>query len=268
MDSAGDFASSVDSNLYEFIEYAASVAGKPPSRRAGYAFASLRPSPWINSAYSVDPSAAPGFARELARGIVEGSVPNRVMLGVMGPAQRAAELLVEAGFEETPSSRGMTLALADRVRTQAPTGLRIDELAAPGDFESFAAIVAVNLFRTAAGTGPAFASLLERMDRSRAFGYLGRAGDALVCASFAFIGEDGMGGVYFVATEKEHRGKGYGAAIVSDTLDGLERRDAERCILQASPDGKPVYDRLGFRDVGAQRRFFLPASAIAGKGPA
>jgi GNAT superfamily N-acetyltransferase len=69
-----------------------------------------------------------------------------------------------------------------------------------------------------------------------------------VLAAFALIGGDGIGGLYFVATEAGMRGKGYGAATVSAALDELERRSVSYCILHATKLGKPVYERLGFVD--------------------
>jgi GNAT superfamily N-acetyltransferase len=67
-------------------------------------------------------------------------------------------------------------------------------------------------------------------------------------------------GIYYVATPPEHRGRGAGTAITAWLLDHLLESGAEQVSLQASRDGFPIYDRLGFATVGSYRRFaFDPA---------
>ena len=57
----------------------------------------------------------------------------------------------------------------------------------------------------------------------------------------------GVAGVYFVMTDPEMRRRGIGAAITHAAL-----RDAaavaEYAVLGSSPPGRPVYERLGFRE--------------------
>ena len=53
-------------------------------------------------------------------------------------------------------------------------------------------------------------------------------------------------GIFGVATRKEHRGKGYGTALTAAAIGTT----AKLAWLQASEDGYPVYQRMGFRDLG------------------
>lgn len=53
-----------------------------------------------------------------------------------------------------------------------------------------------------------------------------------------------------VATVPEHRGKGLAAAIVAQLLTESRERGIRAGTLQASASGSPIYERLGFSDVG------------------
>ena len=58
--------------------------------------------------------------------------------------------------------------------------------------------------------------------------------------------QSGVVGVYYVATMESARGKGYGAAIT----DVAARCEPSRpALLQSSDLGRPVYERLGFKEV-------------------
>jgi GNAT superfamily N-acetyltransferase len=69
-------------------------------------------------------------------------------------------------------------------------------------------------------------------------------GEAVATAS-AYVG-DGFCGVYAVATHPAHRGRGYGEAV--SWAATLARPDLE-ATLQASPMGRPVYERMGYRTI-------------------
>jgi predicted GNAT family acetyltransferase len=53
-----------------------------------------------------------------------------------------------------------------------------------------------------------------------------------------------------VATLPEHRGRGLAGALISRLLAAAGERGARTGSLQASKAGAPVYERLGFADIG------------------
>jgi ribosomal protein S18 acetylase RimI-like enzyme len=130
------------------------------------------------------------------------------------------------------------------------TGFRVARVDGPADQAAWARVAAT-------GTGlPAPAvTALERIEASlnqaayaaqpRYIGYL----EQRPVASAALVLDGGVAGVYAVATLPEARHRGIGRAMtVRPLLDA--RRDGYRvAVLQASPMGYPIYERLGFRDV-------------------
>ena len=82
---------------------------------------------------------------------------------------------------------------------------------------------------------------------------LGRSGGAL--AASVMVGHDGhRGWVYYVATDPDHRKKGFGRATMSAAEDWLRARGVEKLQLMVRPDNIQVnafYESLGF---GEQKR--------------
>lgn len=79
--------------------------------------------------------------------------------------------------------------------------------------------------------------------------FVGRVdGEPVSCSLLAMSGQ--TAGVYNVATPAPFRGKGYGAALTWAVVEEGARRACTHAILQASALGYPVYQRMGFVDLG------------------
>jgi len=57
-------------------------------------------------------------------------------------------------------------------------------------------------------------------------------------------------------TLPEYRGRGHGTALVLDVLSWAKSIDADRVDLSATPEGKRLYDKLGFALTSAPRMKF------------
>ncbi len=82
-----------------------------------------------------------------------------------------------------------------------------------------------------------------------------------VSAACGYRASDNSGGLYYVATPVEHRGRGAGAAVSAWVTNTLVDHGVTSVSLQASLLGLPVYERLGFEIVDAYRRFAFGAAA-------
>jgi GNAT superfamily N-acetyltransferase len=65
----------------------------------------------------------------------------------------------------------------------------------------------------------------------------------------------------------EHRGKGIARGLMEHALEWLEARGVRQVKLDATDLGRPLYEKLGFRDERLIERWGAPGSAAAG-GPA
>lgn len=79
--------------------------------------------------------------------------------------------------------------------------------------------------------------------------YLVYAGlEAAACATVAL--RDDMASIWNVGTRYLFRRRGYATAIMLALLDDLRAEGCTASTLMASPDGYPLYDRLGYRQIG------------------
>jgi GNAT superfamily N-acetyltransferase len=62
---------------------------------------------------------------------------------------------------------------------------------------------------------------------------------------------DGECGIYLVATLPEEQGRGLARALMQHALAEARDRGCTTSSLQATARGRPVYERLGYRDIGA-----------------
>jgi len=200
------------------------------------------PLPSFNGVWSGDDDTAAAVAleRELARVRATGVPP-----GVVARDDGAPRLLGEArklGLTETMAVPGMIVTPAGF----RPAGADGVEIEASRDE---AALAEASEVMAAGFEAPAeWFRLLNGSDQSTV--YVLRAGGRAVSAALSFPGKHGVG-IFNVATPKEHRGRGYGAAVTSRAVaDGLAV-GAGFAFLQSSAIGESVYRRLGFEQVSS-----------------
>jgi GNAT superfamily N-acetyltransferase len=152
-----------------------------------------------------------------------------------------ASLLAGRGHVLDGAPRSMALALTDLRPREPADGIGI----AAG---SMAAVGAIN--DAAYGIdGPGWAAAMEAEPDLEADVAIALAdGEAVACAAVLDRGEDAC--VTAVATVPEHRGRGLAGALISRLLAAAADRGSRTASLQASKAGAPVYERLGFTDVG------------------
>jgi ribosomal protein S18 acetylase RimI-like enzyme len=96
------------------------------------------------------------------------------------------------------------------------------------------------------------APLISALDDARISAHGVRAGAGWACVLLTVrIGDDVS--IQYVATEVEHRRRGHASALMRAVLADAHADGATTATLQASPDGRPVYERLGFTTVATLR---------------
>jgi ribosomal protein S18 acetylase RimI-like enzyme len=78
-------------------------------------------------------------------------------------------------------------------------------------------------------------------------------------AAIGWVAVDGDGGlVGWIGTRPEARRRGLGALVTRAATNEAFARGARIVALQASPQGFPVYERLGYRTIAAERIWLPP----------
>lgn len=105
--------------------------------------------------------------------------------------------------------------------------------------------------------GPVFdGTLRARLGAGAAFTHLVAvlAGEPVGCAA-AYVGSPEGGEVQHVLTLPRARGLGIGTALTVAALRSIAARGIRTAVLTSSQQGLGIYQRLGFRAVGAVRRY-------------
>jgi GNAT superfamily N-acetyltransferase len=96
-------------------------------------------------------------------------------------------------------------------------------------------------------------------DRAETHFYGVEADGEIVAWSDLYLAK-GVGQVEDVATEAEHRGKGYASAVVLRAVEDARRAGADLVFLVADDEDWPkeLYGRLGFDPIGLVHKFIRP----------
>jgi ribosomal protein S18 acetylase RimI-like enzyme len=100
----------------------------------------------------------------------------------------------------------------------------------------------------------------SRLWRQEVFAYVAYEGlDPVACAGACQV--DGRLFLVLVATEAAHRRRGFGEAVTRKALTEASRATGiKRVCLQATADGKPVYEKIGLRVNSSLQLFMLSPS--------
>jgi ribosomal protein S18 acetylase RimI-like enzyme len=160
-----------------------------------------------------------------------------------------AAALEAGGLSRFGNSPGMVI---DAPLPEKPlfAGVRIDAVKGEDDVREFARV-----------TGAAYASLgMPEKVAHRHFAdarffaqphveaYLARLDGVAVAASMLVV-THGVGGIYWVATRPEARGRGLAEACTRHAGNVAFDKGADFVALQASVMGEPVYRRMGYREI-------------------
>ena len=159
--------------------------------------------------------------------------------------ERAATFLGERGHLLDAEPLGMARDLRREPVARPPQAEPADWTAS-GDLADLAA---VNDRSYAFGTD-SFSRALVRMPADGVMIYVARV-DGRPAGGLAMVDHGGNSEVEMVAVVPEARGRGLSAKLLAHALADATERGKETSTLVATKLGRPVYERLGFRALGA-----------------
>jgi len=154
--------------------------------------------------------------------------------------------LRQRGFSERLRMPGMAL-LADPGTRCAPPGLEVrpvTEERTRHDFQAVCAAAYATYGSPPDYTRDAFATL-DSLCAPHIQGFVGYAADTPAATAALYL-THGVAGIAWVGTMPEYRNRGFGEAVTWATVREGLRRGACFANLQASPMGRPIYERMGF----------------------
>lgn len=179
-------------------------------------------------------------------------VPMLWWLGPTAQPPRLEDTLAEHGWTLAGTTPGMAVELVNLAQdTHMPPDVTIERVQGEDDLRLWAQIAGEGTgfpAETAArfsGMEPYAAGYPSRSERRNYLAYL----DGEPVATSAMVLNDGVAGIYAVATLPDARRRGIGAALSRLPLLEAQAEGYRVGTLQASDMGHPVYRNLGFQDV-------------------
>lgn len=160
--------------------------------------------------------------------------------------------LLGQGGSQVAQMPVMTLGTALAPPPARPDGLEVREVADPevGSWvRAYAAAFGVAQDQVPGLVGAERARPDPPADHVRLAGLL----DGEVVGTAALLDRHGVGGIYVVTVAEGFRRRGIGAAMTLAAVQEARRRGLPAVTLQATPDGEPLYRRLGFEVVATYR---------------
>jgi ribosomal protein S18 acetylase RimI-like enzyme len=149
---------------------------------------------------------------------------------------------------------GMYLNVADRqAHMQTDQEYEIRKITRESQMDRWVGLVN-RVIMTSSNLDPA---LFRKLLYSEKFHFYGLwYDDELLSATLIFV-HDLTAGLYFIATDEVHQGKGYGTAIVDYAMHDIQAAGAERFILHATRQGLKLYQKKGYRAVNRYDIYWL-----------
>jgi Acetyltransferase (GNAT) family. len=253
-----DLGVRADLVIREFYRtFAVTVGGRVVERDGVVACLGVHPSPIVtNTAWRSDPSTDPSIVLRT----IDAIYGDAGFVGSLLTSSRSdADLEAAAGRAGRRVVAELPVMVVERPAepatwpVPAATGVRaIDPVA---DLEAFRTVLIDGFFEGEAGGR----SLIEATFASQSSlagpgvgAFLGELDGRVVSVAGAWLlGADA--GIGWVATLPSARRRGLGALVTSRAVEYAFAHGAELAVLQASPSGRPVYERIGFVTVGLDR---------------
>lgn len=227
-------------NFEAWLPWFTYFPGAQVKRIAGVAaWVSDIPIPFFNGAYGIP---------ETTVDDVLAFLDGRPVLWVVPPPGGIEGDLLERGFElaEIP---GMRMGLDLLPQLSAPNGIEVRLVDDDPDLLTVATTIAFTTNGFPEDVTEPMLEMLDRIpDRGRFRTFLATV-DGVPAAASALLITGDTAGLYNVGTLPEFRRRGLGRLV---SVAALEAGRAEGCmlgVLDASPDGDPVYRALGFEEV-------------------
>ena len=188
---------------------------------------------------------------EIARALAHFRTVSRPFAWWVGPSSRPLnieERLQERGFRLAGLETGMRLELRNLFEPPAPDGLTVERVSSPAQLEDFSRVLAENWEPPDPTCAPSYRTacpfLLRAESSLRCFiGYL----DGEPAAVSGLYLEGDAGGIYAVATRRLFGRLGISSRLTWAAAQEARRAGAVWAVLQASGEGKAIYERLGFQ---------------------
>lgn len=183
------------------------------------------------------------------------NLPFSWWIGQSDTPENLAEILIEQGLVFKEEDVGMFLKLADFQEVELQKMLRFEKVVSHSELRDFSEIIV-----SVGGHSEAFDKIYSKIpeefySQENSFEmYVGYLNDQPILSGILVVHAD-VAGIYYVATIPHQRRKGFGTEMMMHLLIEAKKRGIHVATLQASKEGKSLYERLGFTACSTFREF-------------
>lgn len=186
--------------------------------------------------------------RALKEDIISGKAPNNLLIfnSVLTP-QLERNMLAE-GFRIFAEQTGMVCELNGNIEKPKANIIEVEY----SRIKEWARCV-----NTAIGKEDS-AEIFEMMHRQNEAYFYGVEHNGEIVSTLLLATFGGIACLHEGGTYTEYRGRGYISDLIRRAMLAAREQGFTKIVLQASPMGRPVYEKLGFRAVGQLKHWSLP----------
>lgn len=205
-----------------------------------------------------------GVFRSRLRGDVEAAIDGVLerfrglrggVLWWVGPGSEPADLAVRLrarGGAPAGTLVGMAIDLTAGVpRVEGPPGLEVVRVTGLRELDRFTGPFA-SAFEMSPGTANALRDAFARLGFDHPYRHVLGCLRGRPVATASWFDAAGTAGLFNVGVPSNRRHRGLGAAITAAALADVAACGHAEAVLASTPSGLGVYERLGFRDLGAR----------------
>lgn len=190
------------------------------------------------------------------------NLPMSWWVGPLDTPEDLCDTLAARGFAFKEENVGMYLPLEQFTLSQRSHPLRFAQVSTKRDLKAFCDVL------SCIGIHPSTYEKIYAQLPAQAYRegaplemHLGFFEGSAVVTGILVLHAD-VAGIYFIVTLPSHRRRGYATALMEYLLLRAQRKGYTTATLQASQEGKPVYERMGFRACGSVHEFSMQKTAL------
>ncbi len=209
---------------------------------------------WPNLIYNfkASPSELNPLLHQMEKEVEQGIIPPVLRIHASEISTESLAQIIKRGYKQSTWTC-MSHSLNYIEEEQSSPEFKIVKLTTANQLEDWLKIVELELMRNNLLSRASFEALLA--DQSCHF-YLGYFRQKPVSTALLFEHQNNAG-IYLVATDSNHRRKGYGQALTLKCLQEAQAHNCQKVDIQATSLGLSMYQSLGFSPDGLIHVFSL-----------
>ena len=235
----------IEKNVYELWIKTATISGNETNINNDIAWVTTENSDWPNVIFSAkfDSADAPNKISDIVERIKKGEMPPFWTVGPTNTPLNLETILISTGFHQYYKQCGMAVDLnhISMSNQQQDTELEVKIVK---ELETLKQWVAVS--NECFNENVSFEIFAKLHNEDDIEFYVGLYNGKVVATLLAYFALDVVG-FHFVATLPAYRKWGLASLLVRTALNNALERNCKWAVLQASPMGKSLYQKIGFK---------------------